>query len=147
MPDPDPSPPPKPSFREDDSGAAPATSRIVRGAYKPEAVVNPPPKFLPVAYRLPPERMIDALVGAFRAAGIVLQGIDRESGLVTGSEDMGEGKAAAVAVSVASTESGGSRLLLSYDRPPGTRMDPVSDERRLNALLGKVDEALERGAG
>jgi hypothetical protein len=148
MPEPDPPPrPAAPSFREDDSGAAPATSRLVRGDYRPEAVVNPPPKFLPVSYRLPPDRMIDAVVGAFRAAGVLLGGIDRENGLVTGSEDMGGGKAAAVSVSVAATETGGSRLLLSYDRPPGTRMDPAADERRLNALLAKVDEALAREAG
>ena len=135
-------PKPGPSFREDEAGAAPGSSRLSRGEFHPEAVVNPPPKFLPVAYRLPPERMVDAVLEAFRSGGVVLQSVDRAEGLVKGSDDMGGGSAAAVTVSVAPTDTGGSRLLLSYDRPPGTRMDPFADDRRLRALLEKVDGAL-----
>jgi len=144
----DPGKPPVPSFREEDSaGLAPSHSRVDRGDFRPERVVNPPPRFLPVAYRLPPEPMVDAVVEAFGDAGIVLQGIDRSEGLVKGEEDMGGGLRAAVTVHVAPTDSGGSRLLLSYDRPPGTRMDPAADERRLKALLEKVDAALARTQG
>lgn len=145
---PDPSPPPMPaqSFREDAAGAAPASSRLARGDFRPEAVVNPPPKFLPVGYRLPPDRMLDAFIEAFRAAGVVLESIDRREGLLKGTHDMGGGAAAAVTVSAAPSETGGSRLLLTYDRPPGTRMDPAADERRLHALLDRVDEALARSA-
>jgi len=141
--------PPKPkSFRDEESGAlAPSHSRVDRGDFRPEKVVNPPPKFLPVAYRLLPEPMLDAVVAAYADAGIVLLGIDRAEGLVQGEEEMGPGIRAAVTVHVAPTDSGGSRLLLTYDRPPGTRMDPVADERRLKALLEKVDAALARTQG
>jgi hypothetical protein len=141
----DPKPPGKPSFREDDAGAAPASSRLSRGDFRPDDVVNPPPRFLPVAYRLPPDAMMDAVLEAFRAAGLVIEAIDRAEGLVKGAHDMGGGVLAAVSVSVAATDTGGSRLLLAYDRPPGSRMDPVADERRLKALLDRVDEALAKG--
>jgi len=129
-------------FREDDSAAAPGSSRLARREFRPEKELNPPPKFLPVAYRLPPERMFDAVMAAFRAAGVVIEALDREGGLLRGTHDMGGGAAAVVTVSVAATDAGGSRLLLSYDRPPGTRMDPVSDGKRLEELLSRVDEAL-----
>ena len=132
------------SFREDGSGAIPPShSRAGRGEFRPEKVVNPPPKFLPVAYRVPPEPMLDALLAAFASSGIVLLSIDRAEGLVTGEEEMAPGVRAAVSVHVVPTDSGGSRLLCSYDRPPGTRMDPVADERKLKALLDAVDKALE----
>lgn len=144
MSEPDPRPKPDSSFREDSSGTAPASSRLARGEYRPDEVLNPPPKFLPVAYRLPPDRMVDAFVEAFRAAGVVLASIDRGEGLLKGTHDMGGGAAAAVTVSIAPTDTGGSRLLLTYDRPPGTRMDPAADERRLHALLDRLDEALAR---
>jgi hypothetical protein len=136
--------PPKPtSFRDDGSGAIPPShSRADRGEFRPEKVVNPPPKFLPVAYRLPPEPMLEAVLAAFASSGIVLVAIDRAEGLVSGEEEMAPGVRAAVSVHVVATDAGGSRLLCSYDRPPGTRMDPASDERRLKALLDAVDAAL-----
>ena len=109
--------------------------------------MNPPPKFLPVAYRLPPEPMLDAVLAAFASSGIVLLSVDRTEGLVAGEEEMAPGVRAAVSVHVVATDSGGSRLLCSYDRPPGTRMDPVADERKLKALLDAVDKALEGAPG
>jgi hypothetical protein len=135
---------PKPPFREEEDGAAPASSRLPRGDYRPESTVNPPPRFLPAAYRVPPGRMIDAVLAAFRAEGIVVESVDRGAGLVRGGRDMGAGAVAVVTVSVAETDAGGSRLLLSFDRPPGARMDPVADERRLRALLDRVDADLAR---
>ena len=140
----EPKPPSKPPFREEDPGAAPASSRLARGDFRPEKVVNPPPKFLPVSYSLPPDRMVDAVLEACRAAGLVIESVDRGEGLVKGAHDMGGGVLAVVTVSVAPTDSGGSRLLLAYDRPPGTRMDPFADERQLKALLDRVDEVLAR---
>lgn len=134
--------PSKPSFRETDPAAAPGSSRMGRREFRPEKELNPPPKFLPVAYRLPPERMFEAVLAAFRATGVVIEALDREEGLLRGTRDMGGGAAAVVTVSVAATDTGGSRLLLSYDRPPGTRMDPVADGKRLEEILAKVDEAL-----
>ena len=74
---------PKPSFREDPA-AAPSTSRLQRGEFRPESVVNPPPKFLPVGYRVPPDRMFDATLAAFRAAGIIVEAMDRAGGLLRG---------------------------------------------------------------
>jgi hypothetical protein len=90
--------------------------------------------------------MIDAVLEAFRTPGMVLESIDRAEGLVKGTHDMGGGLAAAVTVSVVPTDAGGSRLLLSYDRPPGSRMDPAADERQLKSLLDRVDDALAKGS-
>jgi catechol 2,3-dioxygenase-like lactoylglutathione lyase family enzyme len=134
--------PGKPSFREDDPAAAPASSRLPRGEFRPEAVVNPPPKFQVVAYRVPPERMFDAVMAALRAAGVVIEGLDRGAGLLRGSDPMDGGAAALVTAALSPTDSGGTKVVLSYDRPPGTRMDPFRDGRRLEALFARVDEAL-----
>ncbi len=134
--------PGKPSFREEDPSAAPGSSRLARGDFRPEKAVNPPPKFLPVGYRVPPGRMFDAAVAAFRAAGVVVEALDRAGGIVRGSHDMGGGASAVVTAAISPSDTGGSRLLLSYDRPPGTRMDPYADGKRLEGILARVDEAL-----
>jgi len=76
----------------------------------------------------------------------VIDAVDRAGGLLRGSHDMGGGALAVVTAAITPTDAGGSRLLLSYDRPPGTRMDPFADGKRLEELLARVDEALARPA-
>jgi hypothetical protein len=55
---------------------------------------------------------------------------------------MGGGASALVIAALSPTDTGGTKVVLSYDRPPGTRMDPFSDGKRLEGILAIVDEAL-----
>ncbi|MCK6479857.1 MAG: hypothetical protein HUU06_12715 [Planctomycetaceae bacterium] len=132
-----------PSFREDAGEPPPATSRWARGDYRPETVENPPPKFVTVGFRVPPDRMLEALLGGLVGGGVQVRMVDRDERLVMAVDEMPGGKHAAVTASVEEA-AGGCRVRLVYDRPPGTRMDPRSDGLRLDAVLRKTEEELPR---
>lgn len=124
-------------------GVPPSTTRWQKGDYRPETVENPPPKFLTVGFRVPPDRMVDGLLGGLVSAGIEVRLVDRDERLVMAVDAVAGGKHAAVTLSVEEAD-GGSRVRLVYDRPPGTRIDPRSDELRLRTLLEKVEAELPR---
>ncbi len=145
MPDPDPPKPSPASFREEDPDALPAAhSRMDRGDYRPDPVLNPPPRFLGVAYRVPADRLFEAALEALRGAGVVVSNIERDISLISGTDPLKGGFEAKVTASVAETAKGGSRVLLTYDRPPGTPFDTRIDEKRLQQLLASVDAALAK---
>jgi hypothetical protein len=141
MPDRDPPGPPAPSFREEEPDSLPAAH------FRPDPVVNPPPRFLAMAYRVPADRLFEAALDALKASGVVVASIEREILLVTGTEAAGPGLETKITASVQETARGGSRVLLTCDRPPGTPFDPRIDEKRLQQLLGAVDQALARVMG
>jgi hypothetical protein len=133
------------SFRDGEGQVPPSSSRLPRGEYRPEKVPDPPPRFLPVAWRVPPDRLLAALPAAFAAAGMRPAGCDPAGGIARAEDPLPGGPAARVTASAEGTDGGGSRLLLAYDRPPGTRWDFPADERRLRALLDALDRALAAG--
>jgi len=132
-----------PSFRDAAREPPPASSRLARGDYRPETVENPPPKFMTVGFRVPPDRMVDGLLGGLVCSGIQVRLVDRDQRMIMAMDEMPGGKHASVTLSVDESE-GGSRVRLVYDRPPGTRMDPRSDELRLRTLLEKTEAELPR---
>jgi hypothetical protein len=141
-------PKPRRSFRVDDQAVNPGHFTLRTETERPrDDRVNPPPRFRWVEFTVPAETLFDAAVAAFRAEGIVVESLDRGARLLRGAEEMGAGFTAAVGASVAEASRGNCRILLSYDRPVGAPMDPESDRRRLERLLGTFEAELDRIVG
>lgn len=134
------------SFRDGDSGAPPSSTRLPRGEFRPETVVDPPPKFRTVDFRVPPDAMVGALIDGVTEEGVRVRLVDREERHVLAVDDLDGGLHATVTLSVEPTDAG-SRVRLVYDRPPGTRMDPAADDRRLGVLLASVEREIPRALG
>jgi len=121
----------------------PSSARWEKGEYRPETEENPPPRFLTVGFRVPPDRMVDGLLGGLVSTGIEVRLVDRDQRMIMAVDAMPGGKHAAVTLSVDESD-GGCRVRLVYDRPPGTRIDPRSDEMRLRSLVEKTEAELPR---
>ena len=128
---------------EPTDGTPPSTTRWQKGDYRPETVENPPPKFLTVGFRVPPDRMVDGILGGLVSAGIEVRLVDRDERLVMAVDAVPGGKHAAVTLSVEETD-GGSRVRLVYAPPPGPRHDPPTAAQRRKTLLEKVEAELPR---
>ena len=133
-----PFPPPSPDGFQ---GIPKYGSEYARGDYKPAVMTDPPPKFRTVGFRVPPDRMVDGLLSGIVGAGMQVRLVDRDERVITAMDEMPDGKRALVTLSV--DDAGSScRVRLVYDRPPGTKMDPRSDDLRLGALLSSTEEGL-----
>ena len=129
------------SFRDDDT-VPQSSSRVAKGDFKPDVMTDPPPKFRTAGYRVPPDRMLDGLLSGLVGAGMQVRLVDRDTRMVMAVDDMSSGHLASVTISVDESATGGSRVRLVYDRPPGTKMDPRSDDLRLGDLLTRTEEEL-----